>query len=457
MSRQLQFTFDKNTKSKTKKETTVTTIKTTPKIFDETNTDNVGILYWKQETLEAFTKKSGPLAKSNEFQIHYWALVARITFDDSSIVDIAFPTVIFNYKQEVTSGHIDFELKDVSAMSKALQPVHNVVVNKNNLKEQIKSKLSLLSKNIEFISVPMNTLHRHPTGVSSFSSTDLGKSHTYNTGVVFPLKTGNKTPSFSSIIYNNPVKLIHTEYRVASGNVEEKGIQYSKGRSATFVQDSVSTVSSAEQWFEVKPKDRSYVVTKDSEISTEGIISILKTINYEPSTDFVKEENLIQKVYQTSYFSTTKKYNKKKDNSLSLSYDPNTVKNIKAELKLDIIRALDLEKMHDNYLKTHCLKLEQHYYTDATLTLEEYKDLKKKDLIELALELQDLVIYEFENDSTVDTFDDTWYDMFHDDLDTNPVLMSTKREELIKLGADVVTINSASEDTINKWYTEMFE
>ena len=96
-----------------------------------------GILYWNQKTLEQITKLSGPLAKNNEYQVHYWALVARFKFDDDSTMDVAFPTAIFNYKQEVSSAHIDFELSDVNVVSTAIEPVHNVVANK--LIEQVRS------------------------------------------------------------------------------------------------------------------------------------------------------------------------------------------------------------------------------------------------------------------------------------------------------------------------------
>ena len=45
------------------------------RIFDKVDKTNIGVLYWNQETLEELTKLSGPLAKSNEYQIHYWSLL----------------------------------------------------------------------------------------------------------------------------------------------------------------------------------------------------------------------------------------------------------------------------------------------------------------------------------------------------------------------------------------------
>lgn len=279
-------------------------INATPKvtrIFDKKDKGNIGILYWSQETLEKLTELSGPLANSNEYQIHYWALVARQTFEDGSILDIAFPTAIFNYEQEVSGAHIDFELKDVKEVSDAIQPIHNVVT--NQLLPQLQELFKAVA--VEFLSVPMNTMHRHPTGVASFSGTDLKKDHLKDTGIVFPLQKANETPSFSSIIYNNPVRMIHSEYRIATGNTEEEsGIHYREGRCATYVKGQIEPASIAERFLGIASKDTTHLVTKDPELAKISLEDMLSRINYEPNTQFVKKENLKKKTY-TYYKSGT--------------------------------------------------------------------------------------------------------------------------------------------------------
>ena len=449
MGKQLELPVVVNTKT--------TTVAKSTKIFDKLDTSNIGILYWQEDTLKDIVSKSGPLAKDNEFQIHYWALVARLKFHDESIIDIAFPTVIYNYKQEVSGAHIDFELKDVDAMSTALEPVHNMVINKNKLENKIKELFDQELYTIEFLSVPMNTLHRHPTGVSSFSSTDLNKNHTYNTGIVFPLKTGNETPSFSSIIYNNPVKIVHTEYRIATGNTEEEGIHYKKGRCATFVKSKISTVSKAEEYFSVKAKDLSYTVTKESDIDFTNLVD-LKAIEYTPNTDFIKEKNLTKKVYVTNYSKNTK--STKDSNQTTTIYDKDIVKEIKNTIKIDILNFIQLQNFHMDYLKQHCLKLEQFYYQDAELTMEEYKELNKKDLVELAMELQDLIVEEYtQNDIDIDEEDeDTIWSYLESEFSSktqSTVPTEEKKQALKKLGVADRVLETVSNRTIDKWYEEI--
>ena len=73
-----------------------------------------GIILQKHSIIQKMYEQSGPNAKSNEFQMHYWMLVFRHTFDDGGFFDIAVPTCYFNYEQFVSTAHVDFEMKDVS-------------------------------------------------------------------------------------------------------------------------------------------------------------------------------------------------------------------------------------------------------------------------------------------------------------------------------------------------------
>ena len=132
-------------------------------IKDSKNLANTGVILLHQSTIESIREQSGTLAKNNEYQVHYWALVLRITMTDNSILDIAIPTVFYNYNQIVSSSVIEFEFQDVSAMSTQLEPIHNVMVNKlmvspliANLRKQYENN------NIEYMSVATNSLPLHP-------------------------------------------------------------------------------------------------------------------------------------------------------------------------------------------------------------------------------------------------------------------------------------------------------
>ena len=466
---------------------TVTTYVARPKrIFDKKDLKNIGILFWKQETLEEITKLSGPLATANEYQIHYWSLVARQKFADGSIIDIAFPTAIFNYEQEVSGSHIDFELQDVKDISEAIKPVHNVVTN------SLLPQLQAVFKDAEFIEVPMNTMHRHPTGVSSFSGTDLKKDHEQDTGIVFPLQSANEDPSFSSIIYNNPVSMVHSEYRIATGNTEEEsGIHYREGRCTTYVKGKVSTPSGAEQMIGIKPIDQSYTVTKDSELSKLDLSTIVGTIDYTPNTQFVKKENLKKKTYTVfSYFNNTPTVTNKTKSTTPvkpqvtdpvLVFDPDQVAEIKREVNVDIKNFVDLQQANMHMLKIHCLGLERYYYQDQDITLDEYISFKKIDLIDHALELQGFIIDEYYSTPfmTNDTPD------INNVVDDNPVLtdqdyfdfmghqfsdedeyyytygkqaektFEEKIKDLTATGMKERALHNASPETINRWHAEL--
>lgn len=127
-------------------------------ITDTLNLKNVGILGFKQEWLNTITKLSGSLAYHNEYQVHYWALVLRRKFSDESILDIAVPLVFFNYPQEVSPVHIDFEGKSVSDMSDETKEIATLKANEliDKLSEFIKQN------SLEPLIVSKMTIHKHP-------------------------------------------------------------------------------------------------------------------------------------------------------------------------------------------------------------------------------------------------------------------------------------------------------
>ncbi len=127
------------------------------KIIDKLGKGLVVISLWKDETLQDLKVNSGVLAEKNEYQVHYWAVNFRKIYEDGSRLYIHIPTLFFNYKQEVSYASIEFDLNDVEEVSKALEPVQQLEVNK--VYEEFKY---LLDEGYEMENVSLNTLHRHP-------------------------------------------------------------------------------------------------------------------------------------------------------------------------------------------------------------------------------------------------------------------------------------------------------
>jgi hypothetical protein len=210
----------------------VTYLNNQPKIIDKPTTSHFGLLLSTQQAIEEFQVKSGMLKPfTTEYQFHYWALVARIKLEDQ-VLDIAIPTVLFNYKQEVTGAAVDFHLNDVEKASNdnapAAEAIANVLVN-SSFGQYISTTFGSA---IEWMNVPMNTCHVHPGQLSSFSGTDYKKTIN-DPGICFPLADPIDQPSFSSIVCHDTInknvgKVVRTEYRF----VQKEGLDivYNHGK-----------------------------------------------------------------------------------------------------------------------------------------------------------------------------------------------------------------------------------
>lgn len=197
----------------------VTYLSNQPKIIDKKSTSHFGILLSTQQSIEEFQKKSGMLkAFTTEYQYHYWALVARVRLENETL-DIAIPTVMFNYTQEVNGAAVDFHLNDVEEASNRNAPVAEAIA--GVLVESTFGKyLVSLFGEVEWMNVPMNTCHVHPGNLSTFSGTDYSKTIN-DPGICFPLSEPREQASFSSIICHqgtdgNIGKVVRTEYRFAT-------------------------------------------------------------------------------------------------------------------------------------------------------------------------------------------------------------------------------------------------
>ena len=141
------------------------------KISDTKILKSLGMLLLQAEDLRSITANSGPLTAANEYQVHYWFLNGRFTFKNNTYIDIAIPTVFYNYEQKVSGAAVDFELSAVDEMSEALEPVHNTKVNElmqnKPLLEGIEKIGAIFTEKIgpnqfTWISTNLGTKHKNP-------------------------------------------------------------------------------------------------------------------------------------------------------------------------------------------------------------------------------------------------------------------------------------------------------
>lgn len=279
---------------------------------------NLGIVLFDDETMQQIKNQSGPLADKCEYQTHYWAFVARFMAPDDTVVDIAIPTVYFNYKQEVNGAHIDFELEEVDEISNALEPAHNAKVNElYEIEPEIEKKLKAMFPEdweMTLSNVNLNTIHKHPGSAynQSFSGTDLCTNHEAETGVVFPLAEAKDKPNFAGImahengsyLKDGKNKVAHFEYRVANGKVgpgEDDVIDYVRGRCFAYIRE-IKEVSEVESFLGIDQKVEGYEKADelDADLRKAKIFADIKALwhdlaDFKQDTEWVKEENVFEK------------------------------------------------------------------------------------------------------------------------------------------------------------------
>jgi hypothetical protein len=243
-------------------------------------------------------------------------------------------------------------------------------------------------------------MHRHPTGVSSFSGTDLRKDHVSDTGVVYPLAKGDRTPSFSSIIYNNPAKLVRTEYRMATGDVAGEGIIYEKGRCVSLYTSNKQGVSVAESIFGFGTSQSVVTVERISDDKfpeTSTLYDLMLGIDYEPNTCLVLETNVKSKPavinnIPVQYGKITKKVvNAKTLEQLIKEYNSNPTRPV----ELLPIEALVTANQKIMYIQ----ELERVYYGEnpkMITPIEEINSWDEKECDEYIAEIIELIIDEYE-------------------------------------------------------------
>ena len=375
--------------------------------------------------------KSGALAERNEFQTHYWFLNFRHIASDNSILDIAIPTVYFNYKQSVSGAHIDFEMKDVAELSAKLLPVHNMKVNEllaGNIKTELENYFNV---SFQAMSVDVGSIHRHPGSSrhQSFSGTDLAKSPTDH-GVVYPLgSASDNKPNFAGIMAIDSVvcNVAHYEYRTANGTLGTD-IEYSKGRCCAIIyRDKVTNpLSIVEQMFSTP--ENNYIKENSSLLSTLDhtlLAEMLLKIGFKPFTDTVRPENLTAKVSPAFAYNPFKSYAKQ---PIKATYKQPCLPGLEPQLPKCFDKE-ELVKMDLQTLTNHLRELDTFYY-EGPVSAEDYEDFTEAELVEQIQEMYVLIIE-----------------------DNDPQLeIKSMMEDLESYGVSKSVLLTASEEQIRTWH-----
>lgn len=362
------------------------------------NNDNVGIILQDQTTFDMIFEKSGPFAKSNEFQVHYWSLLLRTVMPDNSIIDIAIPTCYFNYKQKVSSAHIDFTYKDVFEIQNKLLPLHEAKMNELIDMDEFQELLLYIKNktNTEPVmkSLHSGSIHRHPGSSRSqaFSSTDLSFRKDA-LGIVYPFeKAGDSIPNFAGImaIDSGKCHIAHYEYRIANGSFKDE-LVYQKGKCASFTKGNnpkPKNLSVANNLFDVEPErwNKGHIKKGSIEIIesnfAENIFDLFEKINFNPSTDAIDPENVKEIKTTASYFKTNGTlYNQKLN---SFDYFNQEIEELKNREDEDIEFVIDYLKQFKNLPKLKIFETENNI-EDKILSM------KQSELNKLARELDSII------------------------------------------------------------------
>lgn len=400
-------------------------------IKDQSSPSNHGIILISDQAMQDIYTKSGSLAERNEFQTHYWFLNFRHIASDNSILDIAIPTVYFNYKQTVSGAHIDFEMKDVAELSAKLLPVHNMKVNEllaGNIKTELENYFNV---SFQAMSVDVGSIHRHPGSSrhQSFSGTDLAKSPT-NHGVVYPLgSASDNKPNFAGImaIDSGVCNVAHYEYRTANGTLGTD-IEYSKGRCCAIIyRDKVTNpLSIVEQMFSTPVNN--YIKENSSLVSALDhtlLAEMLLKIGFKPFTDTVRPENLTAKPSIAFAYNPFKSYAKQ---PIKATYKQPCLPGLEPQLPKCFDKE-ELVKMDLQTLTNHLRELDTFYY-EGPVSAEDYEDFTEAELVEQIQEMYVLIIE-----------------------DNDPQLeIKSMMEELESYGVSKSVLLTASEEQIRTWH-----
>ena len=193
-----------------------------PKDFETES--KLNIVLFDHSTIQLLVEECKPFARESEFQIHYHSLQTHITKNEFEVV-VTVPLAFYNFDQEVTSGSVSMEMKDVNEISTDAQKLVEKQTKELFTSLPILKQLSALGFDINFTTSDNGSIHRHP-GDFSFSSVDYDKDPN-EPGVIYRQAKAKDLYQTDSVIYlpfTGTPKLVCTETRIVNVKpVEDDG------------------------------------------------------------------------------------------------------------------------------------------------------------------------------------------------------------------------------------------
>lgn len=375
------------------------------KIEEITNKNIFGVSLQTTKSIEEIQDNSGMSGSYKlEYQVHYWSLVGRMEQDGQKF-DISIPMVFFNYPQEVNGAHIDTDLEEITEASESNSELADQKIEEFQKTEMYKWLYEVLGFET-WQKIPMSSIHCHPGGVNSFSSTDLMTNPEYP-GIVYPHDEGTDIPSMSGIMQHksNFSEIIYNQYRIFNGKDGHR--KYEHGRCLTIIKGYDSPTIEQEpikdgifdQLFgthrpqppKITNKDRKNKILKYGFTGNEGkdvgeeILSQWSECDFEPDTTQVFPENIIEEKSHQKVYGRDKK--NKKSHKVEYKYGSDYMEpdlfSYSSHRNKDkkIIKHLNLSK-EQNSMMNDLLRIGYAYNDTQSMTIDELEEIWNEEFID---------------------------------------------------------------------------
>jgi len=183
----------------------------------------LNIALFDMKTIQSMVDECKPHAGASEFQIHYHSIQAHMRNGNNEVI-ITIPLAFYNFDQEVSSGSVSMEMKDVNKESEKCIELLQPQIGELFEKMPVLKHLSALGYEVDFTTSDNGSIHRHP-GDFSFSSIDYDKDPD-EPGVIYRQSKAKDLYQTDSVIYLGGLepKFVCTETRIVNVEpVEDNG------------------------------------------------------------------------------------------------------------------------------------------------------------------------------------------------------------------------------------------
>ncbi len=260
-----------------------------PEPDDGKDETTLNLVLFSQKFLNGIAAQCVPVAGGSEFQTHYRSLQVIVSNTKGRIV-FTIPTVFFNFPQKVSTGSVDYDLREVDKISSELKPKSDA------LAAQIAQVFPVaffqeMGFDVKMREGEVGSIHRHP-GDFSFSSIDLDKDPE-KPGVIYRQGHATDLIQTDSVLYiqaQNHVKLVTTQTRVVDVRlVEGGGIDgdYKRAKTIAMIHKDIETPDAVTNATPEMVFDQFFI--PDGATEKEGLPEVLK--NYLNRFDGITESD----------------------------------------------------------------------------------------------------------------------------------------------------------------------